>query len=146
LSWTPEPSDAGDYDVGFRASNALATTAHTLIHVTPVGSADPMHSLANGDRPAAVHAALPPGVFAARLAPNPLVGAGALTFAVTRAGAVKIELFEVSGRHVGTLHDGWAAAGVHAVPLEPRRLPPGTYFYRLQAAEGSKQGRFVVLE
>jgi hypothetical protein len=89
--------------------------------------------------------------FAARLTPNPVHGTGDLLFSTTRGGAVKVEVFDVAGRLVSQpLDEAFVPAGHHGVTLTGadggRRLGAGAYFYRLQAAEGSRIGKFVVVE
>ncbi len=89
-------------------------------------------------------------VFGARVTPNPARDAGRLRFAITRAGPLQVRLFDVSGREVRTLLDEPAAQpGVRTLSIgdgADRKIRPGMYFYRIVAAEGTLQGRWVVLE
>jgi len=87
--------------------------------------------------------------FAARMIPNPVRTQGDLVFTTTKPGAVRIQVFDVEGRLVRQpLDEAFVPAGSHAVslakPSGETRLSSGTYFYRLDAAEGVKSGRFVV--
>lgn len=84
--------------------------------------------------------------------PSPLRGGrGAFEFATTRAGAMSIRLFDVSGRLVRTVAAERAVgAGVHRVEFETRdergaALGAGIYFYRVALPEGAAVGRVVIL-
>jgi parallel beta-helix repeat protein len=82
--------------------------------------------------------------------PSPVRSSSSLAFSTSRAGRMQVTLYDVRGRRVRDLHDEPnAPAGVHYLRLEPtsadgRRLASGIYFYRIQSAEGSSTGRFVV--
>ena len=74
-----------------------------------------------------------------------------LSFVTTRPGPVRADLFDASGRRVRVLMDGVSLApGVHQVQIDGRAedgrsLGSGLYFYRLQTAERSATGRFVIV-
>lgn len=87
----------------------------------------------------------------ARVAPNPLNPGGVLTFVTSRAGPVRIRIFDLRGRLVRTLQDpGWSSAGYHAAAIDGRtsdgsRMPSGIYFYRVESAQGEVIGRLAVV-
>ena len=63
--------------------------------------------------------------------PNPLTEAGAFTFALAEAGAVRIEVFSLSGRRVDQLH-AEGRRGFNQVAWRPGRgLANGPYLYRV---------------
>jgi hypothetical protein len=87
--------------------------------------------------------------FAATAAPNPMRGEGRLLLSLPRAGALRVDLFDLAGRRVQTLLDEeQAEAGRHVLPLGgAARLSTGVYFYRVEApGTGVRSGRVVVLE
>ena len=67
-------------------------------------------------------------------APNPARSRTEIRFSTAAAGAVRLDLFDVRGRHVSRLADGPYAAGPHRVPVEVGGLPAGVYLVRLDAA------------
>jgi Galactose oxidase, central domain len=72
----------------------------------------------------------------------------ALELAIPAPGTVaSLRVFDASGRHVATLHEGWMQAGVsrRLVADEVRSLAAGVYFLRLQAGEESTTARVVLL-
>ncbi len=80
-----------------------------------------------------------------RCAPNPVRGSGELAFRLTQAGAVRISLFDVNGRRVASLHDGFAPAGETRVSLDATTVAPGLYFAKLSAAGREDTERVLVL-
>ncbi len=84
--------------------------------------------------------------------PNPFRGHASLALTVSRRGPLKIALYDVNGRRVRNVHEHIdAAAGTHRFDLDGKndrgeRLGPGVFFYRIDSADGMRQGRFVVLE
>ena len=66
---------------------------------------------------------------------------------ITRAGMVRIAVFDVNGRIVQTPLAAWVSPGRHAIPIHARgAMAAGVYFYRLQAAEGVRSGRIVIVD
>jgi len=121
--------------VTFTASNALSGSCTTVI---TVGAA----STAVGPGEAAL---LRPA-----LSPIPLRTRSTLSFRTSQAGAVEVELLDLSGRRVRELlHERDAAAGVHLVQIDGRSdrgdlLPSGVYLYRIQAPRNAWTGRLVI--
>ena len=60
------------------------------------------------------------------------------------AAAARLDLFDVGGRRLGTLHDGplEAGASVLALGAAARGWPPGVYFARVETATGLRTARF----
>ena len=67
--------------------------------------------------------------------PNPFPRRATLTYALPRAGQVRLQVFDVSGQLVSTLEEGSRAAGEYRVTFEPKGLASGLYFARIQAGE-----------
>jgi hypothetical protein len=65
--------------------------------------------------------------------PNPFADATSVRFSLARAAAVRLAVYDALGREVAVLAEGLRAAGPHAVALDARGLPAGTYLYRLEA-------------
>jgi len=90
------------------------------------------------------------GTLVASLSPNPLRPEGTLTLHTDREGALRVTVFDLSGRVVRVLHDASSVApGYHDMRIDGRdssgrRLASGVYFYRIEAAEGVETGRFVI--
>ncbi len=71
--------------------------------------------------------------------PNPFVGETAVQFEVAENTPVTVKVYDVIGREVAILHDGYASAGVHTAVFDAAGLPSGLYFCRLLTAGGTVQ-------
>ena len=83
--------------------------------------------------------------------PNPFNPATRISFALPRAGAVSLRVYDVSGRLVATLVDGSLRSGEHRVTWrgEDENGSPvssGIYFYRLRTADGVETRSMVLLK
>jgi PKD repeat protein len=92
------------------------------------------------------------GGLLADVSPNPLNPQAKLSFVTQKAGALRVRLYDLSGRLVRTLADEASAApGNHEMWIDGRsdngsRLASGVYFYRIDAADGESTGRFAILK
>jgi len=77
-------------------------------------------------------------------APNPFLDASTIAYSTAASGHVSLVLYDVQGRLVRTLVDGFQDAGPHQVRLEGRGLSRGVYFYQLNA-NGTREGRRCTL-
>ena len=76
--------------------------------------------------------------------PNPSSGRTTVPLMLPEAADVSVAVFDVLGRSVATLHEGWLSAGTHRFAVEGWRLPVGVYFVRVEGSTGSITRRFVV--
>jgi PKD repeat protein len=87
----------------------------------------------------------------ASISPNPLNPSAVLTFATSKEGAVKVQLFDVQGRLLKTLMDEQAAvAGYHDVRIDGRdnsgnRLASGVYYVMIQSAWDGKETKAITI-
>ncbi len=64
--------------------------------------------------------------------PNPFSRRTTLALDVAEAQAVTVEVFDVLGRRVATVHDGLLAVGQHRIVIEAAALPAGVYVVRAE--------------
>ena len=64
--------------------------------------------------------------------PNPARDASTIRFHIAEAAAVRVDVFDVTGRLVTTLADRDTAAGTHDLRWDTSGVAAGTYVYRLQ--------------
>ncbi|MEM6785320.1 MAG: T9SS type A sorting domain-containing protein [Bacteroidota bacterium] len=76
--------------------------------------------------------------------PNPARDAVTLTLALAQAQHVRVEVFDLLGRRVQTLHDGPLPATSHRFTLDGARLPSGTYVVRVAGSEQVRTTRFAL--
>jgi hypothetical protein len=78
-----------------------------------------------------------------------LVGTGGgrqmVEYAVPRDAAVSLAIYDVAGRRVAALEDGWRAAGVHRTSWDTAGVSRGVYFCRIRTAMGSATRSVLVL-
>ncbi len=92
------------------------------------------------------------GALAASVSPNPLNPEAMLSFVTTKAGSVRVRLYDASGRFVRMLENRSSApAGYQDIRIDGRdqdgnRLATGVYFYRAETPDGALSGRFTILK
>jgi flagellar hook assembly protein FlgD len=74
--------------------------------------------------------------------PNPVTGATRVSYALARAGAVSLSVYDATGRQVRNLVSGTLKAGVYAASWDGRdaggrQVPAGVYYVRLSADRAS---------
>ncbi len=94
--------------------------------------------------PAAISA---PEQFALRGAyPNPFNPATTIGFALPEAGKVLLGVYDVRGRLVATLVDGYRDAGIHDVTFDAVHLASGIYIARLEAGGSTASQKMVLIK
>jgi len=86
------------------------------------------------------------------VSPNPMRTSALISFATSRPGPLRADIFDASGRRVRRLA-GEAAypAGWHTLAVDGRddagsALPAGLYFYRIVSADGHTTGRLALVK
>lgn len=80
--------------------------------------------------------------------PNPFRSGTSIRFEVASAGRVDLSVFDVQGRRIRRLVDGWLDPGTYDRTWDGRtddgqETGPGVYFYQLSTAEGTRTMRMV---
>ena len=78
--------------------------------------------------------------------PNPFNPTTTIRYAVPDAGLVKITVYDINGREIVELVNGYVTEGYHSVKFEGANLASGTYFYRMTATDFSMTKRFMLLK
>jgi hypothetical protein len=65
--------------------------------------------------------------------PNPFHLRTLVFYSLPEASPVLLEVYDIAGRHVRTLVDGWFGPGDYLVQWEPTDRPPGVYFAKIKA-------------
>jgi len=77
--------------------------------------------------------------------PNPFNASTAISFELRAASFVNLAIYDISGRRVATLVDGWREAGVHEVTFDGSSLPSGIYIARLEAGGQTQVQKMVLM-
>jgi hypothetical protein len=80
--------------------------------------------------------------------PNPFNPSTTIAFSVPEGTKNRLDLrvFDLSGKEVATLIDGFVGPGYHQVSLDATRLASGVYFYRLQAGSYGIIKKLVIMK
>ena len=77
--------------------------------------------------------------------PNPFEARTTIAYVLTAPGPVVVEIVNVLGAHVATLHSAYQDAGPHTLQWNASSLPAGAYFCRIRcgSASATKELRLV---
>jgi len=78
--------------------------------------------------------------------PNPFNPATTIEFDLPVSGKVSLVVFDIMGRVVSHLAEGYYQAGYYSVHLDARNLSSGVYFARLQAAGHADTKKLLLLK
>ncbi|HEX7344630.1 MAG TPA: T9SS type A sorting domain-containing protein, partial [bacterium] len=78
--------------------------------------------------------------------PNPFNPTTTICFTLPEAGKVKLAVFNLQGRPVATLVDGFREAGEYQNTFDANTLTSGVYLARLQAGDFSQTQKLVLMK
>lgn len=78
--------------------------------------------------------------------PNPFNPSTTISFSLPQASRVNLLVYDIFGRLVATLINGWRDAGIHEVTFDGSGLASGIYVYRLQAGQFTAGGKMVLMK
>jgi len=89
---------------------------------------------------------IPTKYYFAAPSPNPFNPKTMLSFDLPQAGKVELVIYNISGRMVGKVVDGFYNAGSYKFAFDASNLPSGIYFARLQAGDYSKTQKLALVK
>ncbi|TKJ41220.1 hypothetical protein CEE37_06025 [candidate division LCP-89 bacterium B3_LCP] len=78
--------------------------------------------------------------------PNPFNPSTVLSYQLPVASLVNLSIYDISGRLVTELVNGWRDAGVHEVTFNGSALASGIYIYQLDIGSYSASGKMVLMK
>ncbi|MDD4050472.1 MAG: S8 family serine peptidase [candidate division Zixibacteria bacterium] len=83
--------------------------------------------------------------------PNPFNPATTISFSLPKAAHTRLDVYDILGRTVRTLHDGPLAAGAYALVWDGKdadghAVASGIYFYRLRSDDHSQSRKMILLK
>jgi len=78
--------------------------------------------------------------------PNPFNPSTQIKFAIPQAGVVRLKVYDIIGREVGTLVNDNMSAGIHEVNFNASHLASGVYFYQLTSNGFSQTKKLLLLK
>ncbi|MCB2199005.1 T9SS type A sorting domain-containing protein [bacterium] len=145
--WRVEPLDTTGFDLLFHPQQAGWREA-----VLTLQTDDPqrptvdiiLRGFATGESAVAEDAELPTSFAIIEVYPNPFNESTSITVTLPRSGELTLELVDVLGRSVGTLHNGPMQVGEHTLSLSSTTLASGIYLVRAHFPDGSRDVRRIV--
>ncbi len=89
---------------------------------------------------------LPDRISYLRSYPNPFNASTTLKYNLLQSSGVTIEIYNIIGRRVATIYEGFQDAGEHSVVWDASAFPSGVYFARLEAGGQSENIKLVLLK
>jgi hypothetical protein len=77
--------------------------------------------------------------------PNPFNPSTLIGYSIPSAGRVSLNVYDVLGREVATLFEGFRQPGSYTVRFDGTGLPSGVYLYRLQSGGMVETRKLVIV-
>jgi hypothetical protein len=87
-----------------------------------------------------------PESFTVSAHPNPFNPSTTIRYTLPEASVVHLAVYDIQGRLVETLTDGWGDAGFHEVTFDASRLASGLYFYRIEAGNFTAVKKMILMK
>ena len=87
-----------------------------------------------------------PAEFSFSAYPNPFNPSATISYALLEAAQVTLTVYDVSGRQVAELVNGWRDAGVHEVVFDASNLTSGVYIYRIETDNFSAVMKMMLMK
>jgi hypothetical protein len=78
--------------------------------------------------------------------PNPFNPSTVIRFRLPDDGYVNLSVFDVRGRLVKELLDGYSRAGDYNIPFDAGNLPSGVYYYRIKTEHQVESGKMLLVK
>ena len=78
--------------------------------------------------------------------PNPFNPEITIRFGLPLAIRTELKVYDISGRLIMALVNGWREAGQHDVTFDGSNLASGVYLYRLKAGDFNASGKMLLLK
>lgn len=78
--------------------------------------------------------------------PNPFNPSTIISFSLPRATVVELAVYDLAGRAVVTLVNGFKNAGGYELTFDARHLPSGVYVYSLRAGDFVQSRKMILLQ
>ena len=89
---------------------------------------------------------IPDKYYLAQNSPNPFNPATEINFSLPQNCRLEIKVYDLLGREVETLFDGWMEAGVHVLSFDASKLSSGIYFYTMRTPDYSAARKMLLVK
>jgi len=98
------------------------------------------------DEPLQAEETLPAAHLLTNAYPNPFNPIAMISYSLPEASRMTLSVYDVSGREVIRLVNGWRDAGSHEVTFDGSNLASGVYLYRIEAGDLMTTGKMVLMK
>lgn len=77
--------------------------------------------------------------------PNPFSASTMIRLEMAEGDNVRIHVYDMTGREIRTLHEGYLSMGMHEFRFDADNLPSGTYLYRVSSSKGQETGTMTLI-
>lgn len=86
------------------------------------------------------------GIKLGQNSPNPFDSKTSISYSIDKPGMVKLHVFDIRGRNVGTLVHSYHAPGNYSIDFNANNLKQGVYFYKITAQGCSVTKKMMIIE
>lgn len=151
-TFIPVAADSTVTDTTVQLSPLAANTTYYW-HVSAINDSGPssysdMGYFTTGDQIVAVREPMgnPASYALSQNFPNPFNPATVIMYQLPEAGHVTLAVYDLLGREVAVLYDGFRRAGEYSATFDGRGLASGVYIYRLKAANFVVAKRMTIIK
>lgn len=135
------PTDSVSYSAILRIVSNDPDPADDTVLVTLTGRGSGLTSVEH-----IAHAVIPDHYWLEQNYPNPFNPSTTIRFALPKSEYVTLKIYNLLGKEVATLADGYYSAGEYKVEWVATDLPSGVYFYRLQSGSFNTTRKLMLLK
>jgi hypothetical protein len=78
--------------------------------------------------------------------PNPFNPSTTISFSLPHSANASLKVFDMLGREVATLVNGYTTAGSHEVQFNATNLASGVYFYKLTSGDFTQMMKMMLVK
>lgn len=78
--------------------------------------------------------------------PNPFNPGTSINYQIPRSGHVTLKVYDIMGKEVAAIIDGYMEAGKHTAEFNASNLSSGIYYYKLQSGDMTKINKMLLLK
>ena len=78
--------------------------------------------------------------------PNPFNPKTKIAYYLPEAGVIKLSIYNISGRLIDVIVDGWRGSGIHEFTFDGSKLPSGMYISKLTTNGAISTGKMLLIK
>jgi len=140
--WTSKPGIYTYKIVGYTTIIADYTLSSTQIKAVQNAS---LQKTSKSDREKQTAMELPTEITLKQNHPNPFNPNTTISYSLPEGQYIQLKVYDLLGKEVALLVDGYSSAGIHTVKFNGENLPSSMYFYQLTTTSGYRSVKKMLL-